>query len=82
MKDELGQIIYLIQCKHTTNIDLPIDAGLLHDVIRVRESWRAQTAIVIGVSNAKRFAPRVVDEFKRINGRLVARDELARVRFS
>jgi len=82
VKDELGQIIYLIQCKHTTNIDLPIDAGLLEDAKRVRESWQAHTAVVIGVSNAKRFAPRVVDEFKKINGRLVARDELARVRFS
>ena len=81
VKDELGQIIYLIQCKHTTNIDLPIDAGLLADAKRVRESWQAHKAVVIGVSNAKRFAPRVVEEFKKINGRLVARDELARVRF-
>ncbi|HEY6259683.1 MAG TPA: SNF2-related protein [Xanthobacteraceae bacterium] len=82
VRDEIGQIIRLIQCKHTANIDLAIDAGLLEDVKRVRNSWRAPNAVVIGVSNAKRFAPRVVDEFKKINGRLVARDELADVRFS
>ena len=82
VKDELGQIIYLIQCKHTANIELPIDAGLLEDARRVRESWQTHTATVIGVSNAKRFAPRVVDEFRRIKGRLIARDELPRVRFS
>jgi hypothetical protein len=82
VKDELGQIIYLIQCKHTTNIELPIDAGLLQDARRVRESWQAHNAVVIGVSNAKRFAPRVVDEFRYINGRLIARDQLAQVRFS
>jgi HJR/Mrr/RecB family endonuclease len=82
VKDELGDIIYLVQCKHTSKIEMPIDAGLVQDAKRVRENWRADTAVVIGVSNAKRFAPRVVDEFKRINGRLIARDELARVRFS
>jgi SNF2 family DNA or RNA helicase len=82
VRDELGQIIYLIQCKHTTNIDLPIDAGMLEDARRVRDNWRAREAIVIGVSNAKKFAPRVVDEFRRIQGRLVARDDLWRIRFS
>jgi HJR/Mrr/RecB family endonuclease len=82
VKDELGKIIYLIQCKYTANIDLPIDAGLLQDAKRVRQSWQADTAVVIGVSNAKRFAPRVVDEFRNINGRLIARDELTRVRFT
>jgi SNF2 family DNA or RNA helicase len=82
VKDELGQIIFLIQCKHTANIDLPIDAGLLEDAARVRENWRAQEAMVIGISNAKKFAPRVVAEFKKINGRLIAREELAHVRFS
>jgi SNF2 family DNA or RNA helicase len=82
VKDELGEIIYLIQCKYTANIDHPIDAGLVADAARVRNNWRAQEAMVIGISNAKKFAPRVVAEFKNINGRLIARDELARVRFS
>jgi len=82
VKDELGEIIYLIQCKHTAKIEMPIDAGLVQDAKRVRENWRADTAVVIGVSNAKRFAPRVVEEFRNIIGRLIARDELARVRFS
>jgi SNF2-related domain/Restriction endonuclease len=82
VRDELGEITYLIQCKHTTNVDLPMDAGLLEDCRRVRENWKAPQAVVIGVSNAKKFAPRVIDEFKRINGRLIARDELWRIRFS
>jgi hypothetical protein len=82
VKDELGEVIYLIQCKYTAKIDLPIDAGLLEDAYRVRDNWRAPEAMVIGVSNAKKFAPRVVAEFKKIGGRLIARDELPRVRFS
>ncbi len=82
VRDELGQIIYLIQCKYTTNIDIPIDAGLLQDAKRVRRSWQADAAVVIGISNAKRFAPRVVEEFRNINGRLIGRDELPRARFS
>jgi hypothetical protein len=82
VRDELGQIIYLVQCKHTTNIDTPIDAGLLDDARRVRENWHAKDALVVGVSNAKRFSPRVVDQFKKINGRLIARDGLWRLRFT
>ena len=81
VKDEVGQIIYLIQCKHTANIDLPIDAGLMADAARVRDNWRARDAVVIGVTNAKRFAPRVIAEFAKIGGRLIGRDELARLQF-
>jgi hypothetical protein len=81
VRDELGKIVYLVQCKHTSNIESPIDGGLLQDAQRVRENWQARDAIVFGVSNAKRFAPRVVEGFKNINGRLIARDQLARVRF-
>jgi hypothetical protein len=77
VRDELGTIVYLIQCKHTTNIDIPIDAGLLEDVKRFCRNWQAPAAVVIGVSNAKRFAQRVINEFERINGRLVGRDDLA-----
>jgi HJR/Mrr/RecB family endonuclease len=77
VKDELGNIIYLIQCKHTSEIDLAIDAGLLVDAQRVRVNWRAPTAVVIGITNAKKFAPRIVDGFKKIDGRLIAREELA-----
>jgi hypothetical protein len=82
VRDELGQIIYLIQCKHTTNIDNPIDAGLLEDARRVRENWRAMEAVVVGVSNARKFSPRVIDEFKKMNGRLIARDNLWRLHFT
>ena len=82
VRDELGQIVFLIQCKHTTNVDVPIDAGLLEDARRVKNNWQAQEARVIGISNAKKFAPRVVAEFEKIKGRLVARDELPRLRFS
>ncbi len=82
VRDELGEIIYLIQCKHTSNIESPMDGGLLQDAQRVRENWRAPDAVVFGVSNAKRFAPRVVEGFRNIKGRLIARDQLARVRFS
>ena len=80
--DELGQIVYLVQCKHTTKRDVPIDAGLLEDARRVQSTWRAQNALVIGISNAKKFAPRVIAEFEKIKGRLIARDELPRLRFS
>jgi hypothetical protein len=76
VKDELGEIVYLIQCKYTADIKLPIDAGLLLDAQRVRVNWKAPTATVIGISNANRFAPRVVEGFKKIGGRLVARDGL------
>ena len=82
VRDELGLILYLVQCKHTTNVDTPIDAGLVDDARRVRENWRAKDAVVVGVSNAKRFSARVVDQFKRINGRLIARDDLWRLRFT
>ena len=82
VKDELGEIIYLVQCKHTTNIDAPIDAGLLEDARRVKSNWRVQDALVIGVTNAEKFAPRVIAEFEKIKGRLISRDELPRLRFS
>src|SRR5262249_19782462 len=82
VRDEIGQILYLVQCKHTTNINNPIDAGLLEDARRVRENWRALNAVVVGVSNAKKFSPRVVEQFKQMNGRLIARDDLWRMRFT
>ena len=82
VKDELGSIIYLIQCKHTSEIEMPIDGGLLVDAQRVRENWRAPEAIVVGVSNANKFAPRIVDGFKKIGGRLIAREQLAQFRLS
>jgi SNF2 family DNA or RNA helicase len=82
VKDELGSIIYLIQCKHTSEIEMPIDGGLLVDAQRVRENWRAPEAIVVGVSNANKFTPRIVDGFKKIGGRLIAREQLAQFRLS
>ena len=82
VRDELGEIVYLVQCKHTTKIDVPIDAGLLEDARRVRDNWRASGAVVIGVTNARTFSPRVTNEFKKINGRLIARDDLFQLRFS
>jgi hypothetical protein len=82
VRDEVGEIVFLVQCKHTTNIDIPIDAGLLEDACRARDNWRASGAVVIGVSNARKFSPRVINEFKKINGRLIARDDLCQLRFS
>jgi HJR/Mrr/RecB family endonuclease len=77
VRDELGRILYLVQCKHTNDIDQPVDGGLVLDAQRVRANWQAASAAVIGISNAKKFAPRVLDGFYRIGGRLIARDELA-----
>lgn len=76
VRDELKTVTHLIQCKHTTRLDQPIDGGLATDARRVRENWRAPNALVIGVTNAKRFSPLVEQEFSRIGGRLVARDRL------
>jgi hypothetical protein len=80
VRDELGRIIYLVQCKHTIEINLPIDAGLLLDAQRVLVNWQAPEAVVVGISNAKRFAPRVVEGFNKIGGLLIARDQLAKFR--
>jgi hypothetical protein len=52
----------------------------LLDAQRVLVNWQAPKAVVVGVSNAKRFAPRVVEGFNKINGRLIARDQLAKFR--
>jgi SNF2 family DNA or RNA helicase len=71
-----GQIDYLVQCKFTTNIDLPIDAGLCEDALRMRKNWQAPQAMVVGVTNAKKFAPRVEDLFKQLGGQLINRDDL------
>jgi hypothetical protein len=72
----------LVQCKHTSKIDVPIDAGLVQDAKRVRENWRAKDATVIGVTNAKEFAPRVVTEFNNMGGRLIARSGLSSLRLN
>ncbi|MET4481576.1 SNF2-related protein [Bradyrhizobium sp. F1.13.3] len=80
VKDELGQIIYLVQCKHTSEVETPMDGGLLVDAQRVRDNWRAPGAVVVGISNARKFAPRVVDGFKKIGGRLIAREQLTHLR--
>ena len=80
VKDELGQIIYLVQCKHTSEPEKPMDGGLLVDAQRVRDNWRAPGAVVVGVSNAKTFTSRVVDGFKKIDGRLIAREQLTNLR--
>lgn len=76
VRDEIGSIVFLIQCKYTNNIDLLVDGGLVLDAQRVKTNWQAQSAIVIGVSNGRKFAPRVVDEFNRIGGRLISREQL------
>ena len=75
-----GQIDYLVQCKFTTKIDLPIDAGLCEDALRMRKNWKAPKAIVIGVTNARNFAPRVKDQFKQLGGQLITRDDLPQFR--
>ena len=82
VRNEIGEITYLVQCKHTNNIDVPINAGLIEDAKRVRENWMASGAIVIGVTNARAFTPSVVAEFDRIKGRLVARGDLASLRLN
>ena len=82
VRNELEEIKYLIQCKHTNKVDVPIDAGLVQDAKGVRENWRAAEATVVGITNAKWFAPRVVTEFARKKGRLIARDELAALRLN
>lgn len=82
VRDELGEIIFLVQCKHTNNWKNAIDAGLAEDARRVRDNWRAPNAKVIGVSNAEKFSPSVIAEFAKIDGRLIARNELTRLKFS
>lgn len=78
VRDELGEITHLLQCKHTTDINQPMDGGLLVDARRVAQNWKSPGAIVVGLSNAMRFAPRVIEGFKSLNGRLIGREELAR----
>jgi hypothetical protein len=46
----------------------------------MRKNWEAPQAIVVGVTNAKKFAPRVKDLFKQLGGQLIARDELLKFR--
>lgn len=77
VRDEVGSIVFLVQCKYTSNIDQPVDGGLVLDAQRVQANWRAEGAVVVGVTNGRKFAPRVMDEFRRIGGRLISRDELA-----
>jgi hypothetical protein len=76
VRNELGEIVFLIQCKHTSEINSPVDGGLLLDATRVRENWKAPLATVVGVSNAKRFAPRVIEGFERMRCKLIARNRL------
>jgi len=77
VRDEIGNIVYLIQCKHTSNIDHPVDGGLILDAQRVKANWQAENAVVIGISNGRKFAPRVIEGFGRIGGRLISRDQLS-----
>lgn len=79
VRDEIGNIIYLIQCKYTNSVDQPVDGGLVLDAQRVKANWQAEDAIVVGVSNGRKFAPRVVDEFSKIGGRLISRDQLPKL---
>jgi HJR/Mrr/RecB family endonuclease len=76
VRDELGTISHLLQCKHVSNIDVPVDNGLLIDAERVRENWHAADAIVVGVTNGKRFSQRVADKFSKNGWKLIARDQL------
>ena len=76
VRDVDGQISYLVQCKHTTNIEIPIDGGMTEDAVRMRKNWQAPKAIVVGVSNARKFAPRVITQFEQMGGQLFARDRL------
>lgn len=81
VRNEAGDIISLVQCKHTGNIDHLVDGGLANDARRVVQNWRAKKAKVVGVTNARRFAPAVEEEFSRIGGMLVARNELLTAKF-
>jgi hypothetical protein len=76
VRDECGQINYLVQCKFTSKIEVPLDAGLSDDASRMRGNWQAPKATVVGVTNARKFAPRVISQFKQIGGQLIARDQL------
>jgi len=76
VRDELGTISHLVQCKHVSNIDAPVDNGLLVDAERVRENWHAADAIVVGATNGKRFSQRVADKFSKNGWKLIARDQL------
>jgi SNF2 family DNA or RNA helicase len=69
---------------HTVGAVHPILENNSYDVIldNLLRSRRETSRRIFGVSNAKRFAPRVISAFKNINGRLIGREQLPRLRFS
>jgi hypothetical protein len=69
--DALGNIAHRI---NRAEYSFPVQ--LVSDAQRVRANWQAASAAVIGISNARKFAPRVLDGFSRMGGRLISRAEL------
>jgi hypothetical protein len=71
-----GKITHLIQCKHTSNIEAGIDAGLAVDIARMNAEWRAVGARLVGITNARDFSLSVKKAAKIHDAILYSRDKL------
>ncbi len=79
LRDFTGDIKFFVQCKHTINIDIPIDAGLCADLVRVRQNWKSPYATVIGITNAHKVTNRVLSEYQSNNGFIISRADIHRI---
>jgi hypothetical protein len=76
VKDAIGQITHLIQCKHTKQLQIEIDRGLSTDLPRMRSNWGAKDAQILGVTNASNFSQTVKRIAEIHCAQLISRNQL------
>ncbi len=76
VRDAVGAITHIVQCKHTAYPDRPVDSGIADDLIRARLAWKAPQAILLGVTNARSFSGPVQSVARDKGIQLLGREDL------
>ena len=81
VRDRDGRITHIVQCKHTGRPGIPVGAsgGVLADLRRCREGWRAPDAVFVAVTNVGAFSRDVRAALDGAGAVVVTRGELGRL---
>lgn len=68
--------VVIVQCKHTSNPERGVPAGVVKELLRARENYGHPEATLVGLSNAKNFSGRDQKDAERHGVYLIDREAL------
>ena len=79
IKNNTGNIVGIVQCKHTANIGLRSDDHAIQDLVRARTAYDNDEALLFAVTNAWKFSEQAQWRANAENIILICRDEILSV---